>query len=448
MSNEASFHRRQWLSSALIGSAGIALGGWKKSFGGEPKSEKTAADLRITGIERETIFSYAKNGVTWFQPRVCMVPAADGTFALMTIQTTHGSDYYGPVHWSISKNLGRSWTKPQPVPSLGRIPRDKGIEEGVCDVVPDYHPKTNTVLAIGHTVNYTQKGFFRNQPPRWPVYAIRSADGSWSPQKKLQWDDPRAADLYSCGCCQRVTLPDGDLLIPLYFGTKERPDRSVTTVRCGYDGRTVTIKQVGDEIRHPKGRGMLEPSLVAWGGRFLLTLRAEDGRGYVAVSEDGLHWAEKKPWAWDDGTPLTMSTTQQHWLPHSDGLFLVYTRKAPQNVNVFRWRAPLYVAQVDIASLRLIRATERIVLPLIGDGVKDPKNVPRMGNFGVVNASPDESWVVVGQCVPARKFRGDTLLARIEWNLPNRLAMPPGIGSRTLITAPGRSFPRRFVGGG
>jgi uncharacterized phage-like protein YoqJ len=28
-----------------------------------------------------------------------------------------------------------------------------------------------------------------------------------------------------------------------------------------------------------------------------------------------------------------MSTTQQHWLTHSDGLFLVYTRKEPSNVK-------------------------------------------------------------------------------------------------------------------
>jgi hypothetical protein len=39
---------------------------------------------------------------------------------------------------------------------------------------------------------------------------------------------------------------------------------------------------------------------------------------------------------------------------------------------VFRWRAPLWLAQVDVATLRLVRATERVVLPLVGDGVRDP----------------------------------------------------------------------------
>ena len=81
----------------------------------------------------------------------------------------------------------------------------------------------------------------------------------------------------------------------------------------------------------------------------------------------------------------TMSTTQQHWLTHSEALFLVYTRKDPTNANVTRWRAPLWVAQVDPKTLRLIRATERVVLPLVGDGVNNADHVPMMGNFGVCN---------------------------------------------------------------
>ena len=90
-----------------------------------------------------------------------------------------------------------------------------------------------------------------------------------------------------------------------------------------------------------------------FGDRFWLTLRAEDNRGYVCVSEDGLKWTPKQPWAWENGEPLTMSTTQQHWLVHSDSLFLVYTRKDKLNQNVMRWRAPLYLARVDRKTLRL-----------------------------------------------------------------------------------------------
>ena len=117
-----------------------------------------------------------------------------------------------------------------------------------------------------------------------------------------------------------------------------------------------------------------------------------------------------------------MSTTQQHWLTHSDGLFLVYTRKDKANTGVIRWRAPLYVARVDVRTRRLIRATERVVLPLMGDGVKDPNSVALMGNFNITNAGPDESWVTVGEWMPRKNARGDLLLARIRWSRPNQLA--------------------------
>jgi hypothetical protein len=152
-----------------------------------------------------------------------------------------------------------------------------------------------------------------------------------------------------------------------------------------------------------------------------MTMRAEDGHGYVSTSLDGLNWLEKKPWSWDDGERLIMSTTQQRWLTHSDGLFLVYTRKTQRNRNVMRWRAPLLLARVDPEELCLIRSTEKVVLPLIGDGINQAQHVARMGNFHVVNASTSESWVTVGETLPNDGWKGDTLLARICWSVPNRL---------------------------
>ena len=178
---------------------------------------------------------------------------------------------------------------------------------------------------------------------------------------------------------------------------------------------------VSEEIPHNKGRGLLEPSVTEFRGRFFLTLRAEDNRGYVCASDDGLKWTPKQAWMWDDGEPLTLSTTQQHWLAHSDALWLVYTRKDPANVNVLRWRSPLFMAQVDTTTLRLLRESERVVLPLVGDGVKDPDRVAIMGNFHTTNVSPDESWVTVGEWQPKNGIKGDMLVARIRWSRPNAL---------------------------
>jgi hypothetical protein len=88
-----------------------------------------------------------------------------------------------------------------------------------------------------------------------------------------------------------------------------------------------------------------------------------------------------------------------------------------------RWRAPLYLAEVDRDSLQLVRDSECVVLPMIGDGIDNAAHVARMGNFHTVAATPNESWVTVGETLPADGWRGDTLLARVRWARPNRLAI-------------------------
>lgn len=363
------------------------------------------------------------SGPTWFHPRCCVVPTgpANAPLVLMTLQAIAGSDYFGPVHWMTTQDLGATWSEPEPVPSLGRVKRDDGWDEGVCDVVPEFHGPTATVLAMGHSVCYRGPRFERAQPPRWPIYSVWN-NGKWGKRRRLEWDDPRGALIYTNNCGQRVILPDGDIVFVMTFGTRST-GRSAAGVRCSYDGRTLAIKQVGLEMRHAAGRGLLEPSLVRWREKFYVTLRAEDDRGYVATSDDGLDFSDKQPWAWDNGEPLAMSTTQQHWMAHSEGLFLVYTRKDTSNLNVPRWRSPLFMAQVDPSSLRLLRDTEQILLPLVGDGVNAPDEVPYSGNFHPVNVSPNESWVTDGQMVPKRNYRGDLLLCRIRWAKSNRLKL-------------------------
>lgn len=382
----------------------------------------------IDHITKETLWRNRDgHGRTWFHPRACMFPDDDGhPVALMTLQEIRGSDYFGPVHWSWSCDLGRTWSDPQPIPALGREPvagRDDGLLAGVCDVVPQYHPLTNTVLALGHVVFYKGEYFARNeQLSRYPVYAVRSADGNWSERKILEWDDPRGTFIYTNNCGQRVVLPDGQIQMSLTFGATDA-HRMVAGVKANFDGHELKIDKVGPPLEHPQGRGLLEPSVTRFGEEYWITLRAEDGRGYVSVSPDGLSWEEKRAWAWDDGTPLEMSTTQQHWLTHSDGLFLVYTRKDSSNLKVTRWRSPLWLAQVDLGKRCLTRSTEQVVLPLVGDGINDPDHVAMMGNFHVTQASPDESWVTVGEWMPRAGVRGDVLLARIRWSRPNRLPL-------------------------
>jgi hypothetical protein len=96
------------------------------------------------------------------------------------------------------------------------------------------------------------------------------------------------------------------------------------------------------------------------------------------------------------------------------------------NANVFRWRAPLYVAEVDRQSLRLTKGSEQIVLPLVGDGLRTPNDAAGLGNFNITAANERESWVTAAEVRPTKVTHGDTLLARFRWRHPNRPAFPRG----------------------
>jgi hypothetical protein len=362
----------------------------------------------------------------WFHPRACRVPGAVHDSVFMTAQGISGSDYFHPVNWMQTDDSGKTWSEPTPVPGFDRhdYPDSDefgtGVQEGVCDVVPEYHAQTGTVLCMGHTVFYRDGSFFLPQPDRRPAYNVYDPKtGAWSGVHRLEWSRSDEYSIYTAGCAQRHTFENGEILLPMSFRRKGDTAAQVTTARLTYDGETCTIVETGSVLTLDVKRGLLEPSVVEWNGRYFLTIRAEDDRGYCAVADDGLNWSSFEPWCWDDGTPLTMSTTQSRWLPHSDALYLVYTRRDESNRNVMRWRAPLYVAEVDTETMRLIRDSEQVAVPLRGDGVDDPDFVARLGNFHTVEAAADESWVTVGECIPKDDWKGDTIISRIAWSGPN-----------------------------
>jgi hypothetical protein len=397
-------HRRDFVST-MLAAAGRA---------------QKAEDL-VAGIEVSTLIRYEDYGKAWAQPRACLVPGTRPKL-LMTLQQITGSDVYHHVQWMESADGGRAWSRPQPIPGMGRRDLGGGLEEAYCDTVPEYHPATKCVLALAHNVYYRNNILTMPWEKRWPVYAVRQPDGQWVSPKKLEWNDPGATGMYSSNCSQRITVENGALIVPVTYGPLGRPDHGVTTLACRFDGERLTVVERGNELRLPVQRGLLEPSLARRGkGQFWMTIRAEDGRGYVTTARDGLHWEPIQPWRWEDGTPLDMSSTQQHWLVHSESLHLAYTRKAPGNESVVRWRAPLFMARVDEGNKALLRETERIVFPQRGTGGEKGLDAWLSGNFHPAILNEHESVVTDGQVNPARGYVGDVLLARIRWKRPNRL---------------------------
>jgi hypothetical protein len=206
----------------------------------------------------------------------------------------------------------------------------------------------------------------------------------------------------------------------MYFNSDSSLLTSVTVVKCSFDGKEVKYQSHGTEFA-PRGEprcGLHEPSLARWGGKYYLTIRNEE-RGYVTVGDDGLNFAALQAWQFDDGAELGSYNTQQHWLTHSDGLLLTYTRHGANNDHIMRHRAPLFVAQVDPATLRVVRDTEKVLIPERG---------ATMGNFGAASIDEHQSWVTVSEGVwdddaRRRGAEGATYVARVLWNKPNRLMM-------------------------
>ncbi len=339
----------------------------------------------------------------------------DTPTAIITLQKGYrrGSDIFYGLHHMRSDDLGATWTQPMPHESLARRALEGGMEEAVSDVTPGWHEASETFLGIGHTVRYLGDRIPKERSRQTAYSIFDPATDSWVPWRYLEMPDEPRFQNCGAGCSQWIEREDGDLLVPVYFRARDAKYASATVLRCGFDGDRMEFLEHGSVMSQNTARGLGEPSITRYGDRYYLTIRHDDA-GYVTRG-DGLFFEPIRKWTFDDGSNLSTYNTQSHWITHSDGLFLVYTRRADTNDHVFRHRAPLYMAQVDPDRLCVIRDTEQIVIPERG---------ARLGNFGTVNVTPDESWVVASewmQPVGCEEHGSDNavFVGRVLWKTPN-----------------------------
>jgi hypothetical protein len=319
-------------------------------------------------------------------------------------------------------DLGKTWSGPtEHADTLGRRNEPDGVIVATCDFAPKWHARSGKLLGTGQTVRYRNDRVIENRD-RETSYAVYDPQArTWTPWAILAMPDRLKFQSAGAGSVQRLDLSNGDILLPIYFKSKEQRTYRTAVVRCAFDGTKLTYRELGSELTLDGGRGLYEPSLTRFQDRFYVTLR-NDSAGYVAVSKDGLQFEAPQKWLWDDGTDLGNYNTQQHWVTHSNGLFLIYTRKGADNDHVFRHRAPLFIAQVDPVKLRVIRSTERVLVPERG---------ARLGNFAVTEVNERETWVTVAEWMqtwgpnvvipPDNKYGADNsvYVARILWDKPN-----------------------------
>ncbi|MBL9091365.1 MAG: exo-alpha-sialidase [Planctomycetaceae bacterium] len=326
-----------------------------------------------------------------------------------------GAHGYRDLFQFESCDAGQTWSKPRRMEPLRRgvINAATKDERVVGDLCPRYHANTGKVLGTGKTFTF-RGGTKEDRSAEEVSYAVYDPQSdAWSGLKIVEMPkaDHEGKPILqpNAGCNDRVDLPKGDILLPIRYG-KDAKKRCYTTIvaRCRFDGQTLTYVEHGSELSRDKNRGLYEPSLHALGGKFYLTMRADD-TAFVSVSSDGLNYSEPKEWTYDDGQVLGSYNTQQHWASHACRLYLVYTRRGAGNDHIFRHRAPLFIAEVDPVRLCVLRATEQIALP---------HNHADIGNFDVIPVSEKETWIVAAESLVHGKRNGENngvLAARVAW---------------------------------
>jgi len=376
-------------------------------------------------VQADVAHQELNKNFSWFHPRAAGIPkfGNNGNPAvIMTIQKhLNVSDYYSGMYYMRTDDLGKTWTSPIEIPELKWQYESDGTTISVADVTPGWHEKTGKLIAIGIKVRYSKEGKQLLNKPRSHDAAYTVFDpktNSWTPWKMIN-NIPDADSkffLVNPGCGQWIVKPDGKILLPIYFSGPELAESSVTVLECSFDGTTLSYLRNGDEMTVKGGRGLGEPSLVMFKGTYFLTMR-NNFKAYVTKSKDGLQWSPFKPWTFDDGSDLGSYNTQAHWLVHSDGLFLSYTRRGANNDHIARNRAPLFLAQVNPLELNVIRATEQVLIPERG---------VMLGNFGASAITENESWVtdaeyMIGDEPHSRGANGTVWVSRVIWSKKNKL---------------------------
>jgi len=384
----------------------------------------TATEPPDFTVKLETVMKHDDGQFLWFHPRAAAIPGG----VMMTLQKhLKVSDYYSGLHFMTREGVDGPWTGPVLTPELDWFKQPDGVTLSVADVTPGWHEKSGKLIALGARVRYSPQGQQLEDVKRshQTVYAVYDPKTQkWTPWRLLELPPDDEFNFARNACAQWLVQPNGNLLVPLYISKSVKQRFSTTVVECRFDGNELSFLKQGNVLSLEIARGLYEPSLTQFDGRYYLTLR-NDERGYVSVSDDGLQFAEPKPWTFDDSAELGSYNTQQHWLTHSDGLFLVYTRRGANNDHIVRHRAPLFMAQVDPEKLHLIRSSEKVVVAERG---------AEMGNFGASAINANESWVTVSEGMfmkdsAKRGAEGATFVARIVWSKPNRL-LPQGTGAQ------------------
>jgi len=174
----------------------------------------------------------------WWQVRTAFVPGKKPMWITTMSETGKGSSHdFHDIFQSVSRDGGRSWSKPSAIASLKRTEQADGYEVSPGDLWPTRHAKSGKVLTTGKTFNFAE-GKRENRLREKVSYAVMNPNtGAWGPMRflKMPAKDHSGATITgaNAGCTQRVDLPNGDILLPVrYCGATPRSTIIRVSWRC------------------------------------------------------------------------------------------------------------------------------------------------------------------------------------------------------------------------
>lgn len=328
----------------------------------------------------------------WVHPRIGRFP--DGQY-IMTSQKTYwlANDVFYGIGYTFFKDVKKAIAPTKVDSALKNTVSKNGVERSFSDAWPAYHAKSGKMLLIGHSVYYKNLTLLPAKTrPRETLYSVFDrAKKTWSKPAVLKM--PVGFEQAGAGSVQRYDLPNGDILLPIYYRDKKSGFYRIVVATCGFNGKVMVVKKLGASMGLANGRGIVEPSIIYHGGKYWITIR-NDSTAYYANSNDGLSWSTLRQWRFSDtGEVINSYNTQSHFAVIYSKLFLIYTRSNDFGKDVPRDRSPLFMAKIDTKTGLIDAASEVVVMPY---------SKAKFGNFGVVSDGhgsviiSDSEWRYVG----------------------------------------------------
>ena len=118
----------------------------------------TAHTLEPIALEFESLGSIkGTDKWDWWQARTAFVPGDDPVWITTMSETGKGVSHdFHDVYQALSRDGGRTWSKPVLIKSLQRVRQPGGFEVAPGDLWPTWHAKSGTVLTTGKTFNFAK----------------------------------------------------------------------------------------------------------------------------------------------------------------------------------------------------------------------------------------------------------------------------------------------------